>query len=520
MDRARLLKHFDTLAATPDAVAKLRELVLGLAASGMLIPGIETAKWTDCTLDDIGEWGSGGTPRKGVPGYYGGNIPWLVIGDLNDGIVTSAATSITEEGLANSSAKVLDEDVLLIAMYGSIGKLGITGIRCATNQAIAFCKPDRAKVELAFLFHLLRSLRSQLLDRGQGLAQQNISQRILRAFPIKLPPLAEQQRIVARVEELLALCDELEARQMAAREQRTRLVQSAFDHLTAARDDSEFRKHSAFCLQHSDLLFDSIPALRQAILSLAVQGRLIPQDTSDEPASKLITSLRAARALQTTRSRANDPDSISVDASFNVAHGPPPGWVTVKLGEIADIGSGSTPTSTNPAYYEGGTIPWVTSAATAWPEIDSAETFVTPKAVEDFRLRTFPPTTIIIALYGQGKTRGQVSRLRIAATVNQACSAITLPPGFEAVGDYLMLVFRQQYLRLREQAAGGAQPNLNGAKIKSIVLPLPPLAEQQRIVAKVAALMSWCDELEARLAAAQSAAAALLDSSLHALLAD
>jgi len=206
-------------------VQQIRECVRKSATSGRLLLGLEgTSAWPEVELGSIGEWGSGGTPLRTDPSYYGGSIPWIVIGDLNNGVVSSAATSITQEGLDNSSAKLLPPGVLLIAMYGSIGKLGITGIDCATNQAIAFCKPDPQKVELRFLFHLLASLQPEFLARGQGLAQKNISQTILKAWKVKLPPLAEQKRIVAKVEELMALVDQLEAQLAASEEAGTKLL--------------------------------------------------------------------------------------------------------------------------------------------------------------------------------------------------------------------------------------------------------------------------------------------------------
>lgn len=95
-------------------------------------------KWELRTLGDLGEWGSGGTPLSSTPAYYNGTIPWLIIEDLNDGVVTSSQKTITELGLKNSSAKIVEPGTLLIAMYGSIGKLGISGIRCATDCARVF----------------------------------------------------------------------------------------------------------------------------------------------------------------------------------------------------------------------------------------------------------------------------------------------------------------------------------------------------------------------------------------------
>ena len=181
-------------------------------------------KWKLRTLGDLGEWGSGGTPLSSIPEYYNGTIPWLIIEDLNDGIVTSSQKTITELGLKNSSAKIVEPGTLLIAMYGSIGKLGITGIRCATNQAIAFCRHDPKLVDVDFLFYYLLYSREKLLDLGKGNTQQNIGQAVLKEYPIPLPPLEEQKRIAS----LLARADRLRGLRRAAREQCDSLLQSVF----------------------------------------------------------------------------------------------------------------------------------------------------------------------------------------------------------------------------------------------------------------------------------------------------
>ena len=168
--------------------------------------------WTAVALVDVGEWGSGGTPRRTNPAYFeGGKIPWLVIGDLNDGIVTKASTFITAGGLANSSAKLLPVNTLLVAMYGSIGKLGITGIECATNQAIAFCKPSAA-ANLRYLFYSLMHAKADLVAQGQGGAQQNISQALLKSHEIPIAPLPEQERLAAKLSALFARVDACRAR--------------------------------------------------------------------------------------------------------------------------------------------------------------------------------------------------------------------------------------------------------------------------------------------------------------------
>src|SRR5262249_4293074 len=132
--------------------------------------------------------------------------PWAVIGDLNDGVVTDTASSITQAGLAESSASLILPGTLLVAMYGSIGKLGIAGVEMATNQAIAFARP-LAGVEPRYVFWYLRSQRSALAGAGKGATQKNISQTVLRPWPIPLAPNNEQRRIVAAIEEHLSHLD-------------------------------------------------------------------------------------------------------------------------------------------------------------------------------------------------------------------------------------------------------------------------------------------------------------------------
>ena len=153
------------------------------------------------TLGRLGKWGSGGTPLVSRREYYGGDIPWLTIDDLNDGIVEKAARTITQLGLGSSSASVVPPGTLLIAMYGSIGKLGITGMSCATNQAIAFCRCDPAVADVRYLFYLLMFERDQFVQAGRGGTQQNISQEFLKSYEVQLPDLGQQKRTAALLDE-------------------------------------------------------------------------------------------------------------------------------------------------------------------------------------------------------------------------------------------------------------------------------------------------------------------------------
>ena len=165
------------------------------------------SKWEIKKMPEVIEWGSGGTPKATVKEYYeNGDIPWLIIGDLNNGIVTKSETKITKLGLDNSSAKMIPPNTLLVAMYGSIGKLGITGIECCTNQAIAFAKKMHG-VTTKYMFYYMAMMKSKLISKGKGGTQKNISQTVLNSLDVIVPPMKEQQRIVTRIEELFSHLD-------------------------------------------------------------------------------------------------------------------------------------------------------------------------------------------------------------------------------------------------------------------------------------------------------------------------
>jgi len=190
--------------------------------------------WTVTTLGAVGRWGSGGTPKTSDRSYYGGAIPWAKSGDLNDGQLFETEDKITEAGLANSAAKLLEPGTLLIALYGAtIGRVAVNQISCATNQAVAHCAPHADLTSTDYLFWFTLASRAELRELGQGGAQPNISQAILKAFPIPLPPLREQRRIVARIEALFARTRraraDLERIAPLAKRYRERVLAKAFD---------------------------------------------------------------------------------------------------------------------------------------------------------------------------------------------------------------------------------------------------------------------------------------------------
>lgn len=219
--------------------------------------------WAWTTLGEPLTWGSGGTPLRSRVDYYDGDIPWAIIGDMSDGPISKTASCITESGLRHSAAKWVRPGSVLLAMYGSIGKLGINAIPITTNQAIAFTYPE--PINAKYLFYYLMYARAELISKGKGGTQSNISQTVIKAFPFVVAPVPEQYRIVEAIESYL-----------------TRLNDAAG---TLERVRRNLKRY------------------RASVLKSAVEGRLVPseaelaraEDRSFEQASVLLERILAER---------------------------------------------------------------------------------------------------------------------------------------------------------------------------------------------------------------------------------
>lgn len=171
--------------------------------------------WCWTRMQEIAQWGSGGTPSRKVSEYYNGDISWVKTGELNDDYIFETEEHITQEAISHSSAKIYPTDTVVIAMYGAtIGKVGILGIPAATNQACA-CAIVRPSTDYKYLFYYAQSQKDDFIKKGKGGAQPNISQEIIKFHQFPLPPLAEQHRIVNRIESLFAKLDEAKEKAQA-----------------------------------------------------------------------------------------------------------------------------------------------------------------------------------------------------------------------------------------------------------------------------------------------------------------
>lgn len=161
--------------------------------------------WVVTNLQNIANWGSGGTPSRSHDEYYNGNIPWFKTGDLGPKLITEASEYITDAGVKNSSAKYFPKGSVAIAMYGAtIGKTSILGIDATTNQACAVGTPIEGITSSIFLYYFLLNEKNAFIKKGKGGAQPNISQAVLKEHPLCLPPYAEQKIIAEKLDTLLA----------------------------------------------------------------------------------------------------------------------------------------------------------------------------------------------------------------------------------------------------------------------------------------------------------------------------
>ena len=261
-----------------------------------------------------------------------------------------------------------------------------------------------------------------------------------------------------------------------------------------------------------------IENLNQAILQEAVQGKLVPAPShseraggeADEPANILLKRIKAAKA-KSGKIEKHLPPIKPTEIPFEI----PESWVWCRLSNIADVGTGATPLTSNPEFYLGGSIPWITSAATKELFVNSSESFITEKALKETNCQVYPIGTLIVAMYGQGKTRGQITELRIAAATNQACASISFLIEKPCLKNYVKIFFQENYLEIRKLAQGGAQPNLNLGKVKDTLIPLPPLSEQTRIVAEIEKQLAKTKKIKQHIIACQQATEQLLKALLH-----
>lgn len=416
--------------------------------------------WVATQLSEVGRWGSGGTPKASEPSFYNGPIPWIRSGDLPDGEITEHSASITEAGFNSCSAKWVEPNSVLLAMYGAtIGRVGITTYRVTTNQAVAFVRPNDA-VDSRYIFIYLRSRKLDFIALGQGGAQPNISQEIIKAQSIALPPLAEQRRIVAKIDVLT-----------------TRL----------ARGRAE--------LDCSPQLTDRF---RLSALRAAVMGKL----TEDwRVASKNIVPvealLRTVPTPQQGRGGRDATDKIIPGAAGLAVNDPgtvlPNGWKWVSLLRIAKQETGHTPSRSQPSYWDGG-VPWIgirDAGAHHGRYIKETVQTISEVGLANSSARLLPEDTVCLS---RTASVGYVTIMARSMATSQdfatwTCTKALLP-------EYLMYALMAEGQDIRKFGMGSTHTTIYFPEIRALHIALPPLEEQNEIVARIKQALARADRLE------------------------
>ncbi len=365
-------------------------------------------------------------------------------------------------------------------MYGSIGKMGITGIKCATNQAIAHCIPDTSKVSLAYLFYALKAIQDDLLGRGQGLAQKNISQTILKAWTIALPPLDEQKRIVAKVDELMALCDRLEAQLKERDVKQAALAKAALAKFTEepTPENLELLFNPSFSVEPDDL--------RSTILTLAVKGKLTCQSNQDEPSGVLLARVTSEIKRRKRKNGDNGDEQTQPNEAYPFEI--PKNWEWIGATKVAVMISDQDKK-----------IPTKDILGTGeYPVVDQGKMFIRGFCNDRGKLITVKEPIILF-----GDHTRETKYIDFDFIVGADGVKLLQPIGIDP--KYYFLALRWLPLESRGYAR-------HFKLLKAARIPIPPLEEQHRIVTKVQEIEAMLDKLKAQLEASRTTGEKLLEA--------
>lgn len=424
--------------------------------------------WKKEPLGKICKTTSGGTPsRKNQSYYQNGTIPWVKSGELENNTITTSEEFITEEGLLNSSAKIFPAGTLLIALYGAtIGKLAFLGIDAATNQAVCGIFQNE-NVSLKYLYYYLLFQRPNLIKQGVGGAQPNISQTILKKLEISYPDsITEQQRIVARIEELFSELDK------------------AVDTLKTTKEQLE--------------------VYRQAVLKAAFEGKYTKWWRKNHNVSANEEYCELRKENQVFKDTSGDENELSLNI--------PDEWMKVRLGEIFDVEVGATPSRQHAEYWNG-SIPWVSSGEVRFTTINKTREMITDIGLKNASTNLQPIGTVLLAMIGEGKTRGQSAILNIPAAHNQNTAAILVSKTL-CQPKYIYYFLQLNYENTRRVGSGNNQKALNKERVRAIRVPFAPIAEQSIIVKEIEKRLSICENIEQTVNSALAQADAMRQSIL------
>jgi type I restriction enzyme S subunit len=552
MKAERLLAHYERIADAPDAITRLRRFILDLAVRGKLVPQdaadepaselLKRIAKEKARLAKAGEIRKPPTfePITDAEALYA--LPrtwaWVRVGDIFD---YDAGTKRDPKELDQSRwllelediekdtsrivarLRVSDRDSQSTKSEFEPGDILYGKLRPYLNKVVVADEPGYSTTEIVAIRPLLRLCPEycalafrrpdfvayvERLGRGTKMPRLRTPDAIVAPFP--LPPLAEQHRIVAKVDELMGLCDRLEAARAGREAARDRLAAASLARLNAP-DPETFQADARFALDALPALTtrpDQIRLLRQTILNLAVRGKLVPQDAADEPASELLKRIAKEKARLAKAGEIRKPPTFEPITDAEALYALPRTWAWVRVGDIFDYDAGTKrdPKELDQSRWllELEDIEKDTSRIVARLRVSDRDSQSTKSE--------FEPGDILY-----GKLRPYLNKVVVADEPGYSTTEIVaIRPLLRLCPEYCALAFRRpDFVAYVERLGRGTKmPRLRTPDAIVAPFPLPPLAEQHRIVAKVDALMALCDRLEASVAATAATRRRLLDALL------
>jgi len=525
MDLATLHENFDLLADAPNGAQRLRQMILRLAVQGKLVPQNPNDEPASA-LRQRNQVEKARLIKEGklnksqsLPPIDPDEVPfeapagweWVRLGnaarlrrgfDLPVGVRKAGAVPVygANGPLGTHSEAPLHGPGVVTGRSGSIGKVHyVAGNYWPLNTALYvedFWGNEPRFVELL--------LRAADLERFSSFsAVPTLNRNVAHFEPVLVPPLAEQHRIVAKVDELMGLCDELEERQKRQAEVLGKANAAALDRLLNATGSDDFDRHWRRLCDHFHILFDNpdnVAELRKAILQLAVQGKLVPQDPNDEPASVLLEKIQAEKARLVKEGKLKRSKPLPLVDPEEMPFEVPTGWAFRRIGEVTEVSGGVT-LGRKLGSQATCHLPYLRVANVQEGHVDLSvvkEVQVRKDEVERYRLLR---GDVLLTEGGDWDKLGRSAiwdgALPLCLHQNHVFRA--RPDSRVLTSRWLSMFTNARTGREYFQSASKQTTNLasiNMTQLKHCPLPLPPLAEQHRIVTRVDELMALCDELE------------------------
>ncbi len=408
---------------------------------------------------------------------------------------------------------------VLLSVRAPVGPTNIVNIECCIGRGLAALRPLKG-TPTNFIDSLLKGFRTNLESFAVGTTFVAVSKSDVENLIITVPPLAEQHRIVAKVDELMALCDKLEQEQETSIQTHENLVETLLEALTNATDSNAFQSAWQCVSAHFDTLFTtqhSIKKLRETILQLAVMGKLVPQDPADEPASVLLEKIAVEKERLIKEGTLKKQKSLPPISDEEKLFALPNNWEWERLGNIGFIGSS----------FRVHKKDWISSGIPFYrtreiiklskDEIINNELFISEELFQAASKRGLVPELNDIMITGIG-TIGTPYIVKMEDKFYfKDGSVLIFKNHFQLVPNFLSYYFKSPFWKnkIHQRSMGTTVHTLTINRANETPAPLPPLAEQHRIVAKVDELMALCDKLENALQAAQTTKMQLTDAILE-----